>query len=77
MPITRKTFTLIKEQYRWLNHHVEAGLFAKISERICHLAWRAQTSPEEIEAIRQKLIKAEKIPIVPFKLNMQELRRHA
>ena len=66
MSIARKTVALLREQYRWLGYHFEAGLFAQISERIRYLIWRAQTSPEEIEAIRQELIKGEQSPIVPF-----------
>lgn len=66
MSIVRKTATLIEAQYRRLGYHFEAGLFAQISERIRYLIWRAQTSPEEIEAVRQKLIEAEQTPIVPF-----------
>ena len=66
MSIARKTVALIEAQYRWLGYHFETGLFARIGERIRHLIWRAQTSPEEIEAIRRKLIKGEQSPIVPF-----------
>lgn len=66
MSIARKTIALLREQYRWLGYRSEVGLFARISERIRYLIWRAQTSPEEIEAIRQKLIEAEQGPIVPF-----------
>ena len=66
MSIVRKTVALFREQYRWLSYHFEAGLFAQISERIRHLIWRAQVSPEEIEAIRRELIKGEQSPIVPF-----------
>ena len=66
MSIARKTVALLREQYRWLSYHFEAGLFAQISERIRYLIWRAQTSPEEIEAIRRELIKGEQSPIVPF-----------
>ena len=66
MSIVRKAVALIQAQYRWLGRRAEAGLFARISERIRYLIWRAQTPPEEIEAIRQKLIEAEEAPIVPF-----------
>ena len=66
MSIARKAVALIEAQYRWLSYHFGAGLFAQISERIRYLIWRAQTSPEEIEAIRRELIKGEQSPIVPF-----------
>lgn len=66
MSIVRKAVALVEAQHRWLGYHFEAGLFAQISERIRYLIWRAQTSPEEFEAIRRELIKGEQSPIVPF-----------
>lgn len=70
MTIVRKTITLTDQQEQWLTANVEAGLFANISEHIRDLIRSAQESAqesqEEIEEIRQKLIEAEKSPIVPF-----------
>lgn len=66
MTIVRKTITLTEQQDRWLKDHVDAGLFANISEHIRDLIRRAQESQEEIEALRRELIKGEQSPIVPF-----------
>lgn len=66
MAIVKRTISLTEQQDRWLRNRVEAGLFANISEHIRELIRRARESQEEIEAIRQKLIEAEKTPIVPF-----------
>lgn len=70
MAFVHRTVALTEEQCEWLDAHVEAGLFADISEHIRDLIQQAQEpaqeSPEEIEALRRELIKGEQSPIVLF-----------
>ena len=66
MALVKRTISLTEQEDRWLREQVDAGLFASISEHIRELIQQEQESEEEIEAVRQKLIEAEKTPIVPF-----------
>ena len=66
MALVKRTISLTEQEDRWLREQVDAGLFTSISEHIRELIQQEQESEEEIEAIRQKLVEAEKTPIVPF-----------
>ncbi|MCG7532328.1 type II toxin-antitoxin system ParD family antitoxin [Psychrobium sp. MM17-31] len=60
MAMVKKSITVTEHQEQWMQHQLASGNYASDSELLRDLIRKEQMRTNEVEVIRQELIKAEK-----------------